>query len=356
MDKRLALLPAVSSALLVAVIFYFFARIMQPFLSVIVASVVFAIFLFPIYSRISKKTGWTRLSALVCIVGFFLLVLTPVVYILINTVNQAAILLGAVQANPDIIKEVQIELVRQFQTWGINIDGSSLNIENEVISFLRSFLHGFGNIVLGLGSLILNIFFMLITTYFLLVNQKQIAKFIRDLQILPQKHAGTLEKRIVGLINGLVRGNLIVIGLQVLVSTAGFSVFGFSAPILLGFIYGMFSVLPSIGSFVVWVPLSLIVFANQGLTVTLLFAIWFIISNSVIDSFIGPRIIGKQANLHQVLIMFSVIGGITRFGILGIVLGPVIVALAFVVIEMYKEYLYPDRAMAGKLPQSNKDN
>lgn len=121
------------------------------------------------------------------------------------------------------------------------------------------------------------------------------------------------------------------------IGMTGFLVFNVPAPILLGVVYRLLSLVPSIGVLLVWVPIAIVLFVNHGLFLTLLFISWFVLTNLAVDNLITPKIIGHHTKLHQLLIMFSVIGGIQQFGFIGIVLGPVIVALAFVVVAMYNE-------------------
>ena len=134
-----------------------------------------------------------------------------------------------------------------------------------------------------------------------------------------------------------MRGNLLVVLIQIAIGTIGFFMFGVSTPILLGVLYGLFSLLPGIGVLMVWLPISIILFLSNGLFFAILFALWFVLSNLAMDNLVAPKIIGGKTKLHQLLIMFSVIGGISQFGFIGIFIGPVIVALGFVAGSMYKE-------------------
>ena len=138
-----------------------------------------------------------------------------------------------------------------------------------------------------------------------------------------------------------MRGNLFVAGIQIVLGTLGFLMFGIPAPLLLGVLYGIFSLMPAIGAMLVWGPVAIILFFTHGPLVALLFAAWFVVTNFLLDNFVSPKIIGSQTKLHQLLIMFSVVGGVQQFGLVGVVLGPVIVALAFVAIEMYEEITSP---------------
>lgn len=102
-------------------------------------------------------------------------------------------------------------------------------------------------------------------------------------------------------------------------------------------LYGILSLVPAVGALLISIPSAVAIFFLHGPVTALFFIGYFAVTNMIVDNVIAPKIIGNQTKLHQLLIMFSVVGGIQQFGFIGIVLGPVTVALAFVAIEIYKE-------------------
>ena len=76
--------------------------------------------------------------------------------------------------------------------------------------------------------------------------------------------------------------------------------------------------------------------------------VWGVLVIGSIDNFLSPRLVGKRARLHELLIFFSVLGGLQVFGVLGLVLGPVVVAITLALIEMVREALPAVRGNAGR--------
>lgn len=336
-------LPGVTTTALILLILYLSYLVLKPFLFVVVIAFIFSIFLNPVYewflARMKKKAVAAALSLLLLL----LFVLLPVLFILGNIVQEARGLLDILRGNPTLLNDIQNVVTKQLQSYGFTIDTAQFRLQEEAVDFLKTLMQNIGSSLLYAGSIFLNTFFVLITTFFLLIQKKRIYTYLINLQVIPQHYFIQLQMRIVELVNGIVRGNLLVVALQIVIGIIGFAVFGLPAPILLGLLYGLLSLLPAIGVLLVWVPVAIILFINHGLLITILFIAWFVLTNLAVDNFIAPKIIGSQTKLHQLLIMFSVVGGMQQFGFIGVVLGPVIVALAFVAIGMYKELVEESR-------------
>lgn len=336
-------LPGVTTTALILLILYLSYLVLKPFLFVVVIAFIFSIFLNPVYewflARMKKKAVAAALSLLLLL----LFVLLPVLFILGNIVQEARGLLDILRGTPTLLNDIQNVVTKQLQSYGFTIDTAQFRLQKEAVDFLKTLMQNIGSSLLYAGSIFLNTFFVLITTFFLLIQKKRIHTYLINLQAIPQHYFIQLQMRIVELINGIVRGNLLVVALQIVIGIIGFAVFGLPAPILLGLLYGLLSLLPAIGVLLVWVPVAIILFINHGLLITILFISWFVLTNLAVDNFIAPKIIGSQTKLHQLLIMFSVVGGMQQFGFIGVVLGPVIVALAFVAIGMYKELVEESR-------------
>ncbi|MDO8498258.1 MAG: AI-2E family transporter [bacterium] len=330
-------LPGVTTTALILLILYLSYLVLKPFLFVIVIAFIFSIFLNPIYEWFLARMKNRALSAALSLLLLLLFILLPVLLILGNIVQEARGLLDILQERPTLLNDIQNGVTKQLQSYGLTIDTAQFRLQEEATGLLKILMQNIASSLLYGGSVILNTFFVLITTFYLLIQKKRIHTYLINLQVIPQHYFIQLQMRIVELVNGIVRGNLLVVVIQIVVGVIGFAVFGLPAPILLGLLYGLLSLLPAIGVLLVWVPVATILFINHGLLSAILFVAWFVLTNLAVDNFIAPKIIGSQTKLHQLLIMFSVVGGMAQFGFIGIVLGPVIVALALVAIGMYKE-------------------
>ena len=108
---------------------------------------------------------------------------------------------------------------------------------------------------------------------------------------------------------------------------------GLPAPVFWGAVMAFFSIFPILGSFVVWLPVAL-TFAVQGQWLrALLLTGWGVIIINPVDNLLVPVLVGRTLRLHTLLIFFAIIGGLAAFGASGVVLGPLIVAVAVALFE-----------------------
>ena len=332
-------LPGITTILVVISILFLSLKVLEPFLFVIIISFILSVFLNPVFEWFHVKLKRPPLAAVMTLLILLLFIILPLAFVLVSIVNEARGLYEQLSDQPTLFADTQNYIESQIKNYGIPIETIEFNLQEQAAGILKTVIQNTGSVLLYAGSFFLNLFFVLITTYFFLLQKKKINSYFMDIKLLPQKNFIALQKRTIEMVNGVVRGNLIVILVQIIAGSVGFFIFGLPATILFGVLYGLLSLVPAIGGFLVWGPTAIILFFVQGPVVALLFAGWFILTNLLIDNFIAPKIIGSQTRLHQILIMFSVVGGVSQFGLVGIVLGPLIIALAFVAIEMYKELL-----------------
>jgi predicted PurR-regulated permease PerM len=207
------------------------------------------------------------------------------------------------------------------------------------MNLARSLSVQIGSFLARTGSTIFKTIFVYFATFFLLMHKRELKLYVLHTRIVPREYFVILERRTRDLINGIVRGNLLILFLQIIVATIIFSLFSLPAPVLLGFLYGMLGFLPAIGPALLWIPIIATMLILGQIWSAVALSLTMLGSNVLIDNIIGPRIIGDQTKLHQAIVMFSVLGGISQFGLLGIVLGPTIIALTLICIDIYKDIL-----------------
>jgi len=123
-----------------------------------------------------------------------------------------------------------------------------------------------------------------------------------------------------------------------------FGVLGLPSPLLWGVVMFFLSMIPRRGSFLVWAPArsrsSPCPVPGRGRSSS-----WRgVLVVGSIDNFLSPRLVGKRTRLHELLVFFSVLGGLQLFGVLGVVLGPVVVAITLALIEMVRQANRPPEA------------
>ena len=116
---------------------------------------------------------------------------------------------------------------------------------------------------------------------------------------------------------------------------------GLPSPLLWGVVMFFLSMIPMAGAFLVWVPAAIYLALTGAYVKAGVLVVWGVIVIGSIDNILSPRLVGRRASLHELLIFFAVLGGLQVFGVLGLVLGPVVVAMTLALIEMVRQAGHP---------------
>ena len=115
-----------------------------------------------------------------------------------------------------------------------------------------------------------------------------------------------------------------------------FWILGIPSPILWAVLMAFVCMIPLAGSFLVWLPLAIYLIATGHWTKAIILIIWGALVISTIDNLLRPKLVGSQTRLHELLVFFAVLGGISVFGLLGIVLGPVVLAITLGLLQTFQ--------------------
>ena len=161
------------------------------------------------------------------------------------------------------------------------------------------------------------------------------------------KHKRKVLKRLDDVMFAVVYGNLTVAVIQGFVALIGYFIFGVKNPILWGVLTVIGALIPFFGTATIWVPLSFFIFIS-GVLQNEIGLIWksiglFLYGTlliATVDNFIKPYIIGDKANVHPLVILLGVFGGLALVGPIGLVVGPIILALFLTSLTIYLEERY----------------
>jgi predicted PurR-regulated permease PerM len=187
-----------------------------------------------------------------------------------------------------------------------------------------------------LGTLV-EICFALFTLFYLLRDNHAIGQAVMNAVPLDEKQSRDVFQRCQDIIQASVQGVIVIAALQGALGAVAFWVLGIGSWIVWGVIMFVMSLIPALGAFVVWGPAAIYLFATGHWIKALILIIWGGGVIGTIDNFLRPRLVGQKTGMHDLVIFFSVLGGLQVFGILGLFVGPVVVALALSIVEVFKE-------------------
>ncbi len=302
-----------------------------PFLQLLALAGILAVLFNPWYLHFQKSMKSDGLAAFLTVVLVLVIVLVPL--LLIGYALYAEIISLLTNGSFSIEKET---IVRNLP---IALQGIGQNfltdISGRLAQLAGSTVAGIAGIVSNVANFFLGIFLVFFTLYYFLKDGDKIKKFVSGIFPLSQAHETKLVDELVISISGVVKGSFLVALIQGCVATVGFLFFGVPQPYLWGAFTVLAALVPTFGTSLSLIPAILYLFLTGHTSQAIGLTIWGVLAVGLIDNVIGPRLVGKQANLHPLLVLFAVLGGIQFFGILGFLLGPIVMAVFVTLLNIY---------------------
>ena len=280
------------------------------------------------YSNLIQKKwrpGWT---ALLYILGYAIIICLPVYLAVVLVIPK----LVAVFNDPvQLMIAVKTFSQKIQNATGIELyNGSSVqNATRKIASNLPMFLTGTANFVTNL----LLMFFVL---YYMLIHGKKMENYLNN--IIPLKEA---NRELLGTeTNVMIRANAIGIPLlaiiQGLVGMLGYYIFGIKDYAVWGFLTGITSLIPIVGTGLIWVPLTVYLFATNQTWPGIGLGIYSLAVLTNVDYIARITVLRKIGDVHPLITIFGVIIGLSMFGFLGLVFGPLLISYFIVLVKIYR--------------------
>jgi len=219
----------------------------------------------------------------------------------------------------------------------LNLDAEM--IREQIISGVRGFgtqlINSLSSIFSNIFQLIIGFFIMLVTIFYFLRDGKILGEILIKASPLKTEDELYIYQTFKEAIRAVFYGNFLSALSQGILGGLGFWIFGVGSPILWAAIMTFLSLIPLLGPYIIFLPATayLLIIGKTGTAIG--FLIYNFLLVSTVDNIIKPQFIGGKIKVHPFLILLSILGGLSSFGILGIIYGPLIVVLTFIFIEIY---------------------
>lgn len=328
-----------------------FLLMIRSFIVALLLAGVFSALAAPVYRRVCRWLGGRpRTASIVTVLLVLLVLIVPLAAFLGIVVAQALSVSEAVGpwveaqiARPDIMDSLferfpRLEWLRAYQDDIVTRLGA-------VAGTAGSFVVGsVATITRSTAAFVLDLFVMLYAMFFFLVaGQGLLDRILYYLPLDPVDEARMIDK-FVSVTRATIKGSLVIGIVQGGLAGAGFAVAGVPSAAFWGTVMAVLSIIPAVGSGLVWVPAVIWLYAvGQPVAATGLL-IWCAVIVGTVDNFLRPWLVGKDTKMPDLLVLVSTLGGLFLFGAVGFILGPVVAALFVTVWDIY------GRVFAGYLP------
>ena len=315
--------------------------LVRPFLYPIFWAAVIAVICAPVYRWILKYLKLPKVSSLFAIGFVILAVLLPLGLVAGLLVNESVDLYNKV-AGGTYFTEVR-ETARRLEGTALGPvvaqvqeqwTSYAANVTKTVSLFLFENVKKLTQVSLWFLFLL---FIMLYSLYYFFKDGPQILKRIMHLSPLGDTYEALLYDKFTSTARATLKSTLIIGGVQGALGGILFWATGIEGALVWAVIMAVFSIIPAVGPFLVWLPAGIIMLAlgNFGSGLVILIGGSVI---SFVDNLLRPPLLGKDTEMHPLIVLFATLGGILLFGISGFIIGPIIAALFLAVVSIYDYY------------------
>jgi predicted PurR-regulated permease PerM len=313
--------------------------IVKPFLVAILSAAALAYIFYPFYSNLQKYVRSRSTAAFVICALVVLIVVIPLTFVTLALSYEVK---GGYSFLKNYLETKQYTgvklppLLTQWSDYLPQVTDLTQELANQFFDMLQNILKGIPNVALS-------IFVTVFSCYYFLKHGKDIYKFFSEMIPLSEGRYKQILSRFDDLSRGMLMGQIVVGLVQGSLAWLGFFCLGVPNPVLWGSLTAVISIIPLLGAVIIWLPIVLYLFIVGTITgvywkaIVLLLYGTFVVST--IDNILKPKIVGERANIHPLIILFGILGGIQLFGIPGILIGPLVLTIFDLVVEIYKESL-----------------
>jgi predicted PurR-regulated permease PerM len=307
--------------------------LLKPILMDIIIGFILAFIFYPIYRFLFRLTKWSNFSASLITILLLLLIITPIWFLTPILIEQSFKIYLAAQ-NLDVVG-----LLKTISPSFFASDQFSSEIANTFQSFLpkaaNSVLNTFSNFILNFPNILLHFLVVLFTFYFALRDKDKIFEYLKSLSPFSREVEEKIFKYSKDLTSSVLYGQVVLGFIQGIILAIGLFLFGVPNALVLSIVAIVVGVLPILGPMLIWIPVTVfLLINNRGFDAAGIFIFGLIASN--VEHFYRSLIVSRKVKIHSAIILIGMTGGIFVFGILGLILGPLILAYLIIILEVVR--------------------
>lgn len=321
------------SAIVVMVIFgilVFFS--VKPIILAIAWGLVLAYVFMPVYKKILKYTKNNVFSAAATLILAGLIVALPVWFLLpaafqqvfeLYRLSQSLDLSGFIQS---VLPNATPQILTQF----------TAAINTFIGKFASTLLNSLVTTSLNLPMILIDIAVIALVFFFTLKDADKIKEFIKSISPLSKSNEKIIAQQFKDITYSTIYGRFVVGIVQGLLAGLGFLIFGIGNTLVLTLAAMMLGILPILGVFLIWIPIAIYMFVSGNIAIAIIFTLYNLIIVSNVDNLLMAYIVSKRTTLSPFVALISSLGGLFLFGIIGLILGPLIFAYFIILLDLYR--------------------
>ncbi len=318
---------------------YLVWQVMSPFVTALALAIVIVTICYPMYEQVKKRVykQHKSLAAALTTLIVVVLIILPLIFISTIFVRELASFYNALGAGQEMTIEVYIANFESVVQ--VYLPDFKLDITGELRQGAEWLVGNIGAIFASTVSTIFVVLISLIGSFYFFRDGQEFIKLAIKISPLPDRDDEIIISRLSLAVRSVATGVLLVSIIQGVLAALGFTIFGIEKAVLWGAVGAILSVIPGIGTTAIMIPGIIFLFLTGSTGAAVGLIVWSLVTIVVIDNMLAPYLMSRGNNLHPFIMLTSVLGGITTFGPIGFIIGPVIVTLFIVLLEVYNQYI-----------------
>lgn len=307
--------------------------LIKPIVLSIIGGLILAYAFFPLYSLFLKYIKSKNASAAITSILVIIIIALPLYFLTPLLIDQIFEMFSFFQTF-NIQTFLQAIFPNASETFITQISASSYGIINKLSSGILNWLVDF---LLDVPTIAFNFVIVAFVFFFALRDSDKLSEFASGLSPLNKIQEKKLVDQFKDITTSIVYGQILVGLVQGITAGIGFFIFGIPKAVVLTILAIAFSIIPVLGPFFIWIPVLIYLFSTGNNFIAITFLLYNLILTANIDNFLRIYLVSRKTNLSQVIVLIGMVGGLFVFGILGLILGPLILAYLVSFLDAYKE-------------------
>jgi len=323
--------------------------IAAPFISALALSAIIVTICYPLYKRIRKITPKKNksLAAFVTTVLVFAGIIIPIVTLSSLVVGEVVSFYQELNEGRELSIESYInEAEKHVQ--GL-LPGFDLNLTEQLKQLFEWFAGNLTQIFASTLSTIFVFVISLVGSFYFFRDGREFIELLIKISPLPEKEDQVILKRMAQAVRSVATGTLLVAIIQGILVSVGLAFVGVDNVILWGSIAAVSAVIPGVGTSLVTFPTIFWLLYTGQYVPAIALAVWAAFVVGLVDNILGPYLMSRGNKMHPFIILISVLGGLSLFGPIGFIVGPMVVALFLVLLEIYSQYIAEEKPVSNSV-------
>ena len=313
--------------------------LLKPFFTYIVLTFILAYLFHPAYKVFLKLFRFPSLTSIVMILLVFLTILLPTLFLAAELLRQTAtayeaIYQLAVAHGGPLLDEVVLFVNDALSITGLTVESL---VQSSAANIRAFFITNTALLVSEIANFFLGVFLVFLLLYFAFRDGESWIESFRDSTPLRREHKALLFDRVGSVTHAVIRGQFVAALIQGVLG--GILLFACGVPnaVFWGVVMVILGFVPFLGTAFVWAPAGILKLLGEEYVAGIVILVVGVVVIMNIDNLVRPKLIGDRAKLSTPLVMLGVLGGLKLFGFIGLILGPLVLALLLTVVEFYRE-------------------